>query len=414
MSEQGPSYGLSKELADKQALKYDHDLEKDVVGWITELTGEKQEDGQTVQEWLKNGQVLCKLINTIKPGTVKKINTLKSPFKEMENITFFTTATRNLGVPEMSMFATPDLYENKNMGSVINTIYQLGGVVQVSVPEFKGPHIGVAIDVSIEDAKRAGGVATQTAGLAGTLEADTGAHVRDISSAAQVNAPGAGAATGATGAGKTSGFAPAGGGGYTAAADAPKKTADPTDDATYGINKEAAEKMAMKYDTELEKDVVEWIEKVTGEKKGADETVQEWLKNGQVLCKLANKIKPDTVKKINTLKSPFKEMENITYFTDAGRAWGVPEMSMFATGDLYEDKNMSSVINCIYQVAGVVQVSVPEFKGPHLGNPIDVAITDEQRQKGAVTQTGGLAGTLEADTAAHGRDISSASKINKG
>jgi len=406
MSEQGPSYGLSKELADKQALKYDHDLEKDVVGWITELTGEKQEDGQTVQEWLKNGQVLCKLINTIKPATVKKVNTLKSPFKEMENITFFTTASRNLGVPEMSMFATPDLYENKNMGSVINTIYQLGGVVQVSVPEFKGPHIGVAIDVHIEDAKRSGGVATQTAGLAGTLEADTGAHVRDISSAAQVNKESA--PTGQSG--KSSGFAPGGGGGYAAAADAPKKTAAQTDDANYGINKELQDKQGMKYDHDLEKNVVDWIEKVTGEKKDGDATVQEWLKNGQVLCKLVNKIKPDTVKKINTLKSPFKEMENITYFTTAGRAFGVPEMSMFATGDLYEDKNMGSVINCIYQVAGVVQVSVPEFKGPHLGHPIDVAIIDGQRHKGAVTQTGGLAGTLEADTAVHGRDISSAAK----
>lgn len=37
-------------------------------------------------ETLKDGVLLCKLVNTLKPGTVKKINESKMAFKCMENI----------------------------------------------------------------------------------------------------------------------------------------------------------------------------------------------------------------------------------------------------------------------------------------------------------------------------------------
>merc|ERR1712157_411504 len=120
---------------------------------------------------------------------------------------------------------------------------------------------------------------------------------------------------------------------------------------------------------ELEAEVIAWIETLTGKKKGS-ESLAEWLKNGQVLCELVNAIKPGTVKKINTQNLPFKQMENITYFMNAAREFGVPENAMFGTPDLYENKNIGSVVNCINVFAGVIQVKVPSFKGPKLGNAI--------------------------------------------
>jgi hypothetical protein len=66
-------------------------------------------------ESLKDGVLLCALLNAIKPGTIpeKKINKSKMPFKCMENITAFIKASRELGVPEPDLFETQDLWGAK-------------------------------------------------------------------------------------------------------------------------------------------------------------------------------------------------------------------------------------------------------------------------------------------------------------
>lgn len=50
------------------------------------------------------------------------------------------------------------------------------------------------------------------------------------------------------------------------------------------------------------------IETLTGEKISSDVTLQAALKSGVLLCKAVNAIKANTIKKINTLESPFKHM----------------------------------------------------------------------------------------------------------
>jgi transgelin len=107
----GAGFGLDAELARKQAEKYDHGAEKLAIDWIEAVTGEKLEGSFGTA--LKNGQILCKLINAIKPGSVKKIETSAMPFKQMENISNFLRACRALGVREYELFETVDLYEEK-------------------------------------------------------------------------------------------------------------------------------------------------------------------------------------------------------------------------------------------------------------------------------------------------------------
>jgi len=145
--------GLDADLKKKQETNYPHDLEKEVVAWIEATLGEAKGE-QTAAEWLHDGKILCRLVNKIKPDTIKKINEQSMAFKQMENITYFMNAARAWGVPESSMFGTPDLYEEKNMGSVIKCIDQFGGAVQVHCPEFTGPKLGVAISIASHDAKR--------------------------------------------------------------------------------------------------------------------------------------------------------------------------------------------------------------------------------------------------------------------
>merc|ERR1711870_63085 len=79
-----------------------------------------------MHDWLKSGVVLCNLANQVKPGSIAKINSSTMPFKQMENIKYFMDFARRVGVPESSMFGTPDLYEDKNMGGGLCTDMSAG------------------------------------------------------------------------------------------------------------------------------------------------------------------------------------------------------------------------------------------------------------------------------------------------
>merc|ERR1719387_2648779 len=122
-----------------------------------------------------------------------------------------------------------------------------------------------------------------------------------------------------------------------------------------------------------------WIEKVSGERKGGQD-LMDWLKDGQVLCRTANKIQADICPRINTQAMPFKQMENVTAFIQAARKLGVMEKDVFSTVDLYEAKNPQSVMNCIYSLGGAIQRTVPEFEGPYLG-VAQTVVKDNARAK---------------------------------
>ena len=68
--------------------KFSPERAKQCVTWIEEVTGSKlgeMKDQIDFGELLKDGSVLCNLINSLQPGSVKKINTLKAPFKQVIN-----------------------------------------------------------------------------------------------------------------------------------------------------------------------------------------------------------------------------------------------------------------------------------------------------------------------------------------
>jgi hypothetical protein len=400
------SYGIDKELKEKQMAKYDHEMEKKVVEWIEVITGERKAD-QDFGDWLKNGQILCHLVNVIQPGAVKKVNTSAMPFKQMENITYYTDWARKVGVPESAMFATPDLYEAKNLGSVVSSIYMLGGVVQVVFPGLQAK-LGVPMNTGSADTKRMGRCVDQSGGFAKTMEVEKPKDQRGIvQGQAGLKPPEAGGIGGSannsprsmgdiTRGYHTAGAAPppsvTPAGGYASIRPA---VAAPVEDVTYGIDKELKDKQAAKYDVGLEKEVSRWIESVTGESRG-DASMHDWLKSGVVLCNLANQVKPGSVAKINSSTMPFKQMENIKYFMDFARCVGVPESSMFGTPDLFEDKNIGSVVSCINTLGGAIQVNVPEYKGPKLGVALNTASTDKKRGGGLCTDmSAGFNATLE-------------------
>jgi len=74
---------------------------------------------------LKNGVLLCELMNAIKPGTIPVINTKSMPFMQMENIGNYIKACTDLGVPSAYNFMTVDLYEGKNINQVVLNVINL-------------------------------------------------------------------------------------------------------------------------------------------------------------------------------------------------------------------------------------------------------------------------------------------------
>ncbi|KAJ6242839.1 muscle-specific protein [Anaeramoeba flamelloides] len=139
MTEKAPIYGIDRELQRKQQAKFNPELEQQALNWIMDITGES---GFEKTADLKNGVALCKLVNAIKPGSVRRINNSKFPFKMMENVNNFLLACEKLGVPKHDLFMTVDLYEEKNIPLVIGSIHSLGSAAQ-KVDGFEGPYIGL-------------------------------------------------------------------------------------------------------------------------------------------------------------------------------------------------------------------------------------------------------------------------------
>uniref|UniRef100_A0A670J403 LIM and calponin homology domains 1 n=1 Tax=Podarcis muralis TaxID=64176 RepID=A0A670J403_PODMU len=105
--------------------------------WIEQVTGRTFGD-KDFRSGLENGVLLCELLNSIKPGLVKKINRLPTPIAGLDNIALFLRGCKELGLKESQLFDPVDLQDNSSKATVRNldcsrklknvlvTIYWLG------------------------------------------------------------------------------------------------------------------------------------------------------------------------------------------------------------------------------------------------------------------------------------------------
>ncbi|KAG8199375.1 hypothetical protein JTE90_011835, partial [Oedothorax gibbosus] len=124
MAHQGPAYGLSRDCMLKAQAKFDLNQAVIVLDWIRDVTNlnldpidsEKGfKDQFDFANVLKDGTALCALINKLLPGAVPKINTMKAPFKERENLEMFLKGCEMYGLKRHDLFQVNDLYEKKNL-----------------------------------------------------------------------------------------------------------------------------------------------------------------------------------------------------------------------------------------------------------------------------------------------------------
>lgn len=67
-------YGIQAAVTAKTASKRSPNVEASLLNWIYEVVGEPVPEGVPYEDALKDGVVLCKLMNKIKPGSVSKVN----------------------------------------------------------------------------------------------------------------------------------------------------------------------------------------------------------------------------------------------------------------------------------------------------------------------------------------------------
>ncbi|KAJ8274436.1 hypothetical protein COCON_G00090610 [Conger conger] len=124
----GPAYGLSAEVKSKIAQKYDMQKEEELRFWIEEVTA--MPIGENFQKGLKDGIILCELINKLQPGSIKKINHSKLNWHKLENLGNFIKAILAYGLKPNDIFEANDLFESGNLTQVQTTLLALASMAK--------------------------------------------------------------------------------------------------------------------------------------------------------------------------------------------------------------------------------------------------------------------------------------------
>lgn len=145
MANRPVGFGYTAETTKKIDAKYDLESEQQAVEWINAVLGGSElgtvKGKDEVQLKLKDGIILCKLMNTLQPGAIPKIHPAgANKFKHMENISNFLTAAEKYGCARGDLFQSVYLQDNQNMGAVIGGVHALGRKAQVN--NFSGPVLG--------------------------------------------------------------------------------------------------------------------------------------------------------------------------------------------------------------------------------------------------------------------------------
>jgi hypothetical protein len=95
---------------------------------------------------LKNGIVLIRVINTLKPGTIPKYNkTRLVALLEMDNIQLYLKACWQLGLPSQFIFSSSDLHKRSDMRAVARNIEALSKLA---------PSFGIASPAPLDSSKK--------------------------------------------------------------------------------------------------------------------------------------------------------------------------------------------------------------------------------------------------------------------
>lgn len=118
--------------------------------------------------------------------------------------------------------------------------------------------------------------------------------------------------------------------------------------------------------------VVQWMGAVLEDRLDCDEgdeALHALLRDGVLLCDVANRIRPGIVDRVVREETLTQTFQNAARFVQAARALGVPEDALIETNDLIGGSNMRQVRLCIYTL-GRAAHHADGYEGPTLGRPL--------------------------------------------
>ncbi|XP_048783581.1 calponin-2 isoform X2 [Lagopus muta] len=128
----------------KLAQKYDPQKEAELRTWIESVTG--RQIGADFQKGLKDGVILCELMNKLQPNSVRKINCSALNWHQLENLSNFIKAMASYGMNPVDLFEANDLFESGNLTQVQVSLLALAGMAKT-----KGLQSGVDIGVKYSE-----------------------------------------------------------------------------------------------------------------------------------------------------------------------------------------------------------------------------------------------------------------------
>ncbi|BAO39282.1 Transgelin [Kluyveromyces marxianus] len=131
------------------------------------------------------------------------------------------------------------------------------------------------------------------------------------------------------------------------------------------LDEDLKELRSKKFNNKDIEEIKSWIFKVIGEPEPQGR-LTESLKDGTVLCKLANTLSEADTGKVNLIKwknssISFVQMEQIAMFLQFARQYGVPEDELFQTVDLYEEKDPAIVYQTLKSLSRYANTKHPDI-----------------------------------------------------
>ncbi|KAL1310731.1 hypothetical protein AAFC00_000985 [Neodothiora populina] len=128
---------LDQDMRNLRLSRYTPQSANEAREWIESALGETLPPGDLLQNVLKDGVVLCKLVNLVLPPPGIKFKKSGMPFIQMENISNFLRACSSppLNMHSHDRFLTVDLYESKDPAQVLQTIMAFSRVAHELNPD---------------------------------------------------------------------------------------------------------------------------------------------------------------------------------------------------------------------------------------------------------------------------------------